>query len=737
MADAATKFRQQVVELFRTILFPVSVRDVRERGLMGKLEEGIRTTMAIGDIDILGELIDTPVASNVEYAKKHYFTEERIQNTPKSLLLPTFMLTGKLDMDDAEENSQWKMIHEEDRTNAWAFLLVMIKKSQDRDADSDQSLYRKMYEAAKEVQVLLLSTQDTALWQEWRKAEDNSLSDTRFSIDRCTVRYKFMLKLGAALQMKNPGTKIQKKDMWFAFEKAEKEGLFSRGKTGSLNSKISELMKVWAFGEQLSAWNLMDEWRDLEVIAEGRTALYDARFAITFPGLVNSSEETATYVLGMLKRIYLDPKGNAQRTKNIAKYALHPIGLHLSSTKMKALVKTLALMHLWCKSLVQSCENYFIQAPQKTQVDFQLVKQAFDINLAENLVEDETGKKASLHPLSADLLNVCLSVLVDLEHYDAFSAAEALHMPFHHIHLCQTLQHVCFNVIDAWSIANVQYMTGAQQGDAIKARKEAVRKAAELAVKAYCPYYIRNGDPALDRENILNFPIAGTAGWNMQNILHKGTAQWNMQIQGNRRVTMYDEAGRRNPLWEYIEGRNPYLMQIGFASEDCNECIDTWNMMLTGRAAPTWFAPSRDVFSVWNVGQPGASEAITAKAATLTGISLKKTTLKGLQTHVERRLWSGFPPSSAEHHLEPGLPGVSEECFDLFAGPLPERKKHLYPGPLFFDDNFHPEEIIPLRNPAKSEPQVSITVKKQIFPPDFDQAAGSNCIHADEVAYII
>ena len=137
-----------------------------------------------------------------------------------------------------------------------------------------------------------------------------------------------------------------------------------------------------------------------------------------------------------------------------------------------------------------------------------------------------------------------------------------------------------------------------------------------------------------------------------------------------------------------------------------------------------------DVLSVWNLDQAPASRAIKAKVATVSGAIVKKTTLKGLQKDVERRLWSGTP-SGADHHLE-GLPGVSEECFDIFAGPLPGRKKHLEAfGP--FIDNLYPEEIIPLRNPAKSEPLVTMRVKKQIFPPDFDQAAGANCAREDEV----
>ncbi len=47
-----------------------------------------------------------------------------------------------------------------------------------------------------------------------------------------------------------------------------------------------------------------------------------------------------------------------------------------------------------------SCENQSIQAPQKAKMDFDIVNQAFDIELAMKLVEDKTGKKASLHECS-------------------------------------------------------------------------------------------------------------------------------------------------------------------------------------------------------------------------------------------------------------------------------------------------------------------------------------------------
>ena len=110
----------------------------------------------------------------------------------------------------------------------------------------------------------------------------------------------------------------------------------------------------------------------------------------------------------------------------------------------------------------------------------------------------------------------------------------------------------------------------------------------------------------------------------------------------------------------------------------------------------------------------------------------------GLQSHIERRLYKSKTaeelPSGAEHHLT-GLPGSHEESFDLYAGPLPERKPWLhtfgFPG-----DNFSPYEIVPLRNPLKSEPRVTMAVKRAIFPPDQDQAAGDNSIRDEEVQTI-
>ena len=54
---------------------------------------------------------------------------------------------------------------------------------------------------------------------------------------------------------------------------------------------------------------------------------------------------------------------------------------------------------------------------------------------------------------------------------------------------------------------------------------------------------------------------------------------------------------------------------------------------------------------------------------------LKKTVLKGRQHHVERRLWETTPESATIGELA-GLPGMNEEVYTAYAGPLPQKRKH-------------------------------------------------------------
>jgi hypothetical protein len=170
---------------------------------------------------------------------------------------------------------------------------------------------------------------------------------------------------------------------------------------------------------------------------------------------------------------------------------------------------------------------------------------------------------------------------------------------------------------------------------------------------------------------------------------------------------------------------------VSFQKDDWEDFADTWAIM----AKPGEGEPKEkvDVCMVWNAEQERASVVISKKLKSIPGLEgrVKKTMLKGLQAHVERRLWEGAPDGQVGELA--GLPGMQEELFEAFAGPLPSRRKHiLLMGGI--TDNMYPEEIVPLRNPKQSQPVVSVEVQRAIFPPDDDKAHdGEKVVRSDEV----
>lgn len=260
-------------------------------------------------------------------------------------------------------------------------------------------------------------------------------------------------------------------------------------------------------------------------------------------------------------------------------------------------------------------------------------------------------------------------------------------------------------------------------------RAQAIQQEAEIHLETYCFIMIQTGDPALDRQKLLSFQIASKE-------VNSNTATWNSENQGNRRSTFFDSAALSNPKHAYVKGRNQYRSHIGFKYEDFENAVDTW----VAYAAPEDGDRKMniDTFTVWNVGQLKASPKIQKKLDSISGTTWRKTGMIGVQAHLERRLFqskTGEPlPSDPKHHLA-GLPGSIEESFDMYAGSLPERKPWVHtfglPG-----DNFSPYEIVPLRNPLKSEPRVSMAIKRQILPPDQDQATGDNSVRDEEVQAI-
>jgi len=206
---------------------------------------------------------------------------------------------------------------------------------------------------------------------------------------------------------------------------------------------------------------------------------------------------------------------------------------------------------------------------------------------------------------------------------------------------------------------------------------------------------------------------------------------WNPETKGNTRVTFYDEKGRRNPKWTYVHGRNEHRGKVSFQKDDFEDSVDTWVIMAKPGEGPP--QDGIDTYVVWNAEQEKASTAILKKLRSIKGLEgkVKKTTMRGLQAHVERRLWEGTP--DGEVGQLDGVAGMVEECFEAYSGPLPARRKHQYQwGGI--QDNLYPEEIVPLRNPKKSEPVVAVAVQRAIFPPDDDKPHdGEKAIRSDEV----
>ena len=147
-----------------------------------------------------------------------------------------------------------------------------------------------------------------------------------------------------------------------------------------------------------------------------------------------------------------------------------------------------------------------------------------------------------------------------------------------------------------------------------------------------------------------------------------------------------------------------------------------------------------DFIMVWNAEHERASQVICKKLKSIPGLlpgSVKKTVLKGQQPHIERRLYDSTEPEGGCVGQLDGIPGIHEELFEGFAGKLPERRKHKLKMAGIVD-NTYPEEIIPLRNPKKAQPVVSVEVQKTIFPPDQDKPHdGEKVVRNDEARGVL
>ena len=739
-------FQKEVAALLDNDAFKPSTTTLQEhaKDFGDDIAEGIRTTMKIGDLQLFsGSPEDVPDENSVneDYA---YFYEGK-EMAPLASLLPTMTVSGT----EETQPGSWKVLFEPEKCRLWAFLRMLMKMMEagmvgkENHGDRCDKIIKDLL---LHLPVIIVKMQEEdELWAEWCRSQTTGHTDLQHSVDRNSVRFTFFSKLKQTLKntLKNSGQsgEVTFKELFQAYLAAEKDQKFKtpKGMTGvKRDNELSQLMK---WGDFIMKSGLMEKWRGLEVLAHGKTAFFTPAFSNSFCGLVDNDEEVAKYVLNTLTACILEDKW-MKRVEEA------------NATRMKSIVKTLVLEWTWSKHLCDSTimmKTSPIMSAEKMEEDWAVIKTAFCREEAIQVKDDILGKKANLHPLCLELWETCQKVLVEQIHFNTFQTAESLHKNFENTAHTEALQNLWVpNIMNPWKDAGVQFagQNKRKLNDAfspeendeenkrhkeeeesdikkwqLPTRKEATKAASKNEVDLYHgTSFVKSGDVSQDRNKMFQCELAKPRT--------AQTAVWNPETNGNRRASMYDENGRRNPKWTYCKGRNKYRSKNSFQKDDWEDFADTWVIMAKpGEGPPT---DKVDVLMVWNAEQDKASQAITKKLKSIPGVEgrVKKTTLKGVQAHVERRLWEGTPDGEVGDLA--GLPGMQEDIFEAFAGPLPSRRKHILKmGGIM--DNMYPEEIVPLRNPKTSEPVVTVEVQKAIFPPDEDKPHdGVKVLRSDE-----
>ena len=424
------------------------------------------------------------------------------------------------------------------------------------------------------------------LWAEWDRSMATGHVDIQHSTERMSVRYSFFSRLKVTMKqiLKDLGqsSEVTVKELFAEYSDAEAKKKFTTAKGLQGVKRENELASVMKWGDFLMKHGLMQAWRELEVHGDGKTAFFSITFGKLFCSLVGDNEEIAKYILNTLAGALKDKDGKWR--KKI---------LDGNVAKMKSIVKTLALQWRWAKKVFESCKTKPIMATEKMNEDFAVVETAFDATEAHRVKTDGTGKKANLHPLAWELWDTIMQVL-ELKHFSTFQGAEATNKTFDNMVKMDCLQELCLNnILNPWKDAVALFTKKRLPGDPgagnglpeaapddeekevmmeLPTRKDAIKSAAKNEFQTYTETsFVRTGDPVRDRQRMLGKEL--TKPRNAKNAIE------NTDTQGLRRVTMYDPAGRSNPKWQYVKGRNPWRGKVGFQKDDFEELADTWTIM--------------------------------------------------------------------------------------------------------------------------------------------------------------
>jgi len=276
------KFREEIASLLEVPVFKpgtASLQDHIDKGY-GDLAEGIRTTMKIGDLSLVGLPEDSPEEGAVHNDYGYFY--EGNEKAPLASLLPTLTVTGT----EETKPGSWRVLYESDKSRLWAFLRLLLKMKEDSEVGLDHqgARFQKIVtDLLETLPVVIVKMQkEDELWAEWARGQSAGHVDLEHSPERTSVRFLFFTKLRETLknQLKEMGRSadVTSKELFDAYVDAEKNKKFKTAKGLSGAKRDNELSQLMKFGEFVLKIGMMPCWKALEVLPEGKTAFFAPAF---------------------------------------------------------------------------------------------------------------------------------------------------------------------------------------------------------------------------------------------------------------------------------------------------------------------------------------------------------------------------------------------------------------------------------------------------------------------------
>jgi hypothetical protein len=137
-AEFQKKFNEEVQEILDEAAFQPGTLTLNDHLKNGDLEEGIRSTMKLGDLKLFGAPADAPDERGVSEDYAYFYEGKDKEMKPLMALLPEITVTGNAETKPGE----WKMLHDCERTRLWAFLRMIAKMKRDASIGNEHARER-------------------------------------------------------------------------------------------------------------------------------------------------------------------------------------------------------------------------------------------------------------------------------------------------------------------------------------------------------------------------------------------------------------------------------------------------------------------------------------------------------------------------------------------------------------------------------------------------------------------